>query len=163
MSHSVETTPQVTTIWISPCSGEPIHAVNEIEAVEGKGLVGDRYYLGKGYYTGDKVWDANVTLISQEAHDAANEGLEKEFTTDCLRRNIVTQGIDLHALVGVDFRIGTAILRGTKIWPPCDYINSLNPGRDLLKKFAKSAGIGATVLTSGHFRVGDEITVLSDS
>lgn len=164
MNQSGQTmTAKVTNIWISPSTGEPIHAVNQVEAVEGKGLVGDRYYLGKGYYTGDKVWDANVTLISQEAHDAASAGAEEAFTTDCLRRNIVTQGIDLHALVGADFQIGSAVLRGTKIWPPCDYINSQNPGRDVLKKFAKSAGIGATVVKSGHFGVGDEIALLGDS
>lgn len=153
-------TPSIVRIWISPSTGEPTASVEEIEAIENKGLVGDRYYLGKGYYTGDKVWDAHVTLIEQEAHDAASSQVAEPFATDCLRRNVVTQGIDLMSLIGSQFQIGDAIFEGTKFWPPCSYINSLNPGRDVLKKFAKSSGIGANVVRSGIFRVGDEIRTL---
>ena len=84
----------VTKIWISPSTGQPVESVTRVEAVAQKGLVGDRYYLGKGYYTGDKVWDAHVTLIAQEAHDTVSADGDV-FSTDCLRRNIVTRGIDL--------------------------------------------------------------------
>lgn len=154
---------KVTHIWISPSTGESINAVESAEAVADKGLVGDRYYLGKGYYSGDKIWDANVTFMELEAFEEASKEMDEPFSTDCLRRNIVTQGVDLHSLLGVKFKIGDAVFEGWKIWPPCNYINSLNPNRDVLKKFAKTAGIGANVVQSGHFSVGDAIEVVTDS
>ena len=97
------------------------------------------------------------TLIEQEAYDVASEGADESFSTDCLRRNLVTQNVDLESLIGQDFKVGTVVLRGTKAWPPCKYVDSLNPNRELLKRFAKSAGIGATVLLSGEIKVGEAI------
>ena len=98
-----------------------------------------------------------MTLIESEAHEVPADGTN--FSSDCLRRNIVTTSINLSELLGKEFQIGEAVLLDTKLWPPCSYISSLNPDRDVLRHFAKSAGIGATVVTGGILRVGDTISI----
>ena len=152
----------VLEIYTSPAAGQPMTSCEQVRAVEQRGLEGDRYYLGKGYYSGDKIWDANVTLIESEAYQAANVGTDEPFSTDCLRRNIVTRGLDLSQLLGQHFLIGDAVLLGTKRWPPCSYIDGMHSGRGLLRRFAKSAGIGATVVRTGRIALGDEIRILTD-
>lgn len=155
--------PIVKSIYIAPSQGQPMVAIHRAEVVGEKGIVGDRYYLGLGHYSGDKIWDANVTLIEQEAHDEARREANRAYAPDCLRRNIITQNVELKSLLGHDFKIGSVVLRGTKEWPPCKYIDAMHPGQELLRHFAKSAGIGATVIQSGSIQVGDVIADLGKS
>lgn len=137
--------------------------IERAEAVEQQGIVGDRYYLGLGHYSGNKIWDANVTLMEQEAHDQAEREANMDYAPECLRRNIITQNVELKSLLGHDFKIGSVVLRGTKEWPPCKYIDAMHPGKQLLQRFAHSAGIGATVIQGGSFSVGDPIEDLGES
>ena len=155
--------PTVRAIYLASSAGEPMVSKDSVDAEADKGLVGDRYYLGLGHYSGDKIWDANVTLIEQEAHDAVREDPAGPVATECLRRNIITQNVELKSLLGHHFRIGSVTLRGTKEWPPCKYIDAQLPGKEVLRRFAKSAGIGATVVQGGSFQVGDVIEDLGPS
>src|SRR5215831_415201 len=51
----------ITLILTSPATGQPQTSKESALAVAGKGLDGDRYATGKGFYTGDTQWDAHVT------------------------------------------------------------------------------------------------------
>jgi MOSC domain-containing protein YiiM len=152
--------PTVISILTAPTKGEPMVPSESIEAVTGKGLAGDRYALGTGVYSGDPAWDAEVTLIQQEAIDSINAEHDAAFTPEMLRRNLVTRNIDIQELYGREFKIGSATFRGVKDWPPCSYIAKLNNSAELPKYFARCAGIGAIVVTSGTIRAGDEIELL---
>lgn len=152
--------PTVLSIFTCPSKGMPMVSHDSIRAEAGRGLVGDRYCLGTGFYSGDVVWDADVTLIAQEAFDAVNEGHNANFEPQSLRRNIVTKNISVKGLIGRKFRIGSVLLEGTKEWPPCGYIAGLNGTQDVIRYFAHSAGVGASVLEDGEMRIGDVIEVI---
>lgn len=74
-----------------------------------------------------------------------------------LRRNIVTRGLDVEKLIGREFRLGTALLRGLKRYPPCRHLAELCGAPELIKYLAYCGGIGAAVVESGVIAVGDEV------
>jgi MOSC domain-containing protein YiiM len=140
----------------------PMVSHEVIDVIANVGIAGDRYATGQGFYTGVSEWDAHVTLIQQEPFDilAAEHGVSIEPGE--LRRNLVTRGIDLDALIGRRFRIGgQAVLRGRKAWPPCAHIVKHSGRVEIFKFLARQCGIGADVLVSGTIRVGDPIVVES--
>ncbi len=140
----------------------PMRSHESIEAIAGKGIAGDRYATGKGFYTGVPEWDAHVTLIQEEPFTAlaASHGVQMDPRE--LRRNILTRGTDLDSLVGRNFQIGEqAVFRGRKAWPPCSHIVKLSGRVEIFKYLAKQTGIGADVLVGGTIRVGDAIQVLA--
>jgi MOSC domain-containing protein YiiM len=77
-----------------------------------------------------------------------------------LRRNIVTRGIDVETLIGREFQLGTAILRGLKRYPPCRHLAELCGAPELIKYLAYCGGIGAEVVVSGVIAVGDAIEMV---
>ncbi len=152
--------PIVTALFIAHAQAEPMIAVDEVQAAAGRGLVGDRYFLGTGKYSNKGDWGANVTLIQSEAIEAVNVGHQTKFTGQLMRRNIVTANIDLSALLGQTFRCGAAILRGTKPYPPCTHLARLIGNQEVLRYFAHCAGIGAEVIADGTIRLNDLIEII---
>jgi MOSC domain-containing protein YiiM len=76
-----------------------------------------------------------------------------------LRRNVLVSGINLRALIGWRFKIGTAILRGTDECDPCEQMEAtLGPGT--LHAMIGHGGLCAAIETPGRFQVGDPITRL---
>ena len=98
---------QVRWIGLRPARDVPMQAVDRVEVVAGKGLVGDRYKSGSG--------KRGITLIQAEHLPvvAALSGLA-EVSPATLRRNVVVSGLPVIALKGRRFRIGTAVFEG--IW-----------------------------------------------
>ena len=75
------------------------------------------------------------------------------------RRNIVTRGVRLNALVGRRFRVGDVECIGRRLAEPCAHLERLTrPG--LLRPLVHRGGLRADILTSGELRVGDEIVAL---
>ena len=136
-------------------------AVDSVSAIPGRGLIGDRYYNGTGFYSNIAGWGAQVTLIQSEAIQAINTGYDTDFTGSMMRRNIVTQNIKLDSLIGQKFRCGQAVLRGTKLFPPCAHLAYLVGRKEVLKYFAYCGGIGAEVVVGGEISVGDMLTIIS--
>lgn len=152
----------IISIHTSLESLAPMTSHASIEALAGQGLQGDRYATGKGFYTGVPEWDAHVTLIQSEPFGALTAERGIELDPVILRRNFVTQGVDLETLIGREFRIGShAILRGRKAWPPCMHIVKLSGRKEIFQYLAQQTGLGADVLVSGTIRVGDPIQLLS--
>jgi MOSC domain-containing protein YiiM len=147
-------------LYIAHAAGAPAVAVSAVQAIPQKGLAGDRYLLGTGYYSNHPGWGANVTLIQSEAIAAINAGHGTNLTADLLRRNIVTSGIHLESLIGRQFRCDEAILRGTKVFPPCLHLANLVGNRDILKYLAHCGGIGADVVTGGTIEVASNIELI---
>lgn len=148
----------VKAIFTSVESGQPMESHQSIEALAGVGLQGDRYAIGKGHYSGIKVWDAHVTLIGHEAFEDLESRLGKTIDPKDVRRNILIQGCDLKALVGREFQIGPdVILRGRKVWPPCFHIVKSSGNPDIRRYLSDQCGIGADVVAGGFISVGDAI------
>jgi MOSC domain-containing protein YiiM len=149
---------RVEGIFITSAAGQPMTALDSARVVAGRGIEGDRYYLGAGFYS-DGRDGRQLTLIEAESLEA----LERDGVTlapfEC-RRNLVTRGVLLNHLVGRRFRVGAVECLGIRLCPPCVHLEELTrPG--LLRPLARSGGLRAHALNDGQIRVGDGV-VMSD-
>ena len=126
-----------------------------VELRAGRGIVGDRYFDGTGTFSASEKHGQQLTLIEAEVLDALrDDGLH--LTPVDARRNIVTRGIDLNALVGQEFQIGTARCIGRRLCEPCSHLQRLT-GAALLRAMVHRGGLRADILTSGVVHLGDAI------
>jgi MOSC domain-containing protein YiiM len=148
--------PTVVSLHIAPGARQPTVAVNEVHAVPGKGLAGDRYFNQTGTFSTHPAGDNELTLIEIEAIDALRGESKVELDPGEARRNIVTRAVALNHLVGREFRIGTVSLRGIRLCEPCSHLESLTkPG--VKSGLVHRGGLRAQVLTEGAIRVGDKV------
>jgi MOSC domain-containing protein YiiM len=95
-------------------------------------------------------------LIAAEAlaDGAAESGVDLEAGES--RRNVLTRGIDLNALVGERFRVGDVECLGIELCEPCTTLEGLTrPG--VIKAYVHRAGLNADILTDGQISVGDVV------
>lgn len=132
---------------------------DDVRAVAGVGLDGDRYAIGAGKYTG-KADDGKraVTLIEREAVAAAGREYDVEIGEHETRRNVVTEGVPLNHLVGQTFRVGDVTLRGLRLAEPCAYLEELTRA-GVRRALVHRAGLRAEILEGGTLRVGDRVEV----
>src|SRR3954468_35933 len=98
---------RVVQILTSEAPGARMESRPEVRAVPGKGLEGDRYFTGIGTFSPNpQKPDYEITLIEKEQIDAFARESGLVFTASQARRNIVTEGLDLNALVGKEFTVG---------------------------------------------------------
>lgn len=147
-------------IWVSPTARKPLSSIVEVRAVPGRGLEGDRYFLGRGSYSRWPGAGRAVSLIAEETVEAVRAEHGIELGEGRSRRNLVTFGIDLTQLQNHTFRIGTAVFRGVRPCAPCQYLERLTQAGvfDALKN---RGGFRADVIEEGVLRVGDAIELLS--
>ena len=150
----------VEQIFIAGYSGEPMHAVDSIEALEGCGLRGDRYVFRTGFWSG--VDGRQVTLIEGEILSTIAEDTGLPILCGEHRRNIVTRGIRLAQLLTRRFRVGEAVFEYAGPRPPCSHIQTLTRPGTARALFGQRGGIGARVIRSGVIRPQDSILVLNE-
>jgi MOSC domain-containing protein YiiM len=148
-------TGKVESIYIAAAAQAPTEAVEEVRAIPGVGLEGDRYALKQGSFYKPEP-DFELTLIEAEAIEAASREYSVELATGEARRNIVTRDVPLNHLVGKEFRIGEVRIRGIRLCEPCDHLQRLT-GRAVIKSLRHRGGLRAQILTQGTIRVGDEV------
>ena len=134
-----------------------METITQALVVTGRGLQGDRYHEGIGTYSTHPGSGREVTLIESESR----EGLRRENGVGLdpapARRNIVTRALALNHLVGREFTVGEARLRGTRLCDPCARLETVSaPGawRGLIHR----GGLRAEVVSGGMIRVGDSVT-----
>jgi MOSC domain len=126
-----------------------------VELHAGRGIVGDRYFDGTGTFSASEKQGRQLTLIEAEVLDSLrDEGLH--LTPVDARRNVVTREIDLNALVGREFRIGTVRCIGRRLCEPCSHLQRLT-GTALLRPMIHRGGLRADILTSGVVHVDDAV------
>ena len=146
----------VVSIHIAPDAGEPMATIVEVEALAGAGLVGDRYFRGRGTYSTEANTGRQITLIESEALDAASVETGMTIQPRDSRRNVVTRGVALNDLVGHEFHIGDLRLRGVELCEPCTHLAHL-AGKPMLRSLVHRGGIRADILSDGVIRVGDAV------
>jgi MOSC domain-containing protein YiiM len=150
----------VRAIYLAPAAGAPPAAVAEALAVPGRGLEGDRYFLGVGSFSRWPGEGRALTLIEEEAIDAIGREHGIDLAAGRSRRNIVTLGVVLSDLVGARFRVGAALLRGVREAAPCAYLERrTSPG--LMEAMKGRGGLRADVLEGGVLRAGDRVIRVS--
>ena len=146
----------VVSINVSPEKALPMQRREQVQAVIGKGLEGDRYFLGAGTFSERPGTGREVTFIEMEAIEAVRE---KNIVLDPgeARRNLVTRAVPLNHLVGREFQVGEVRLRGVRLCEPCSHLEGLTrPG--VLKQLLHRGGLRADVVSGGIIRTGDVVT-----
>ena len=152
---------RVAGIFIAPGEAEPVEPRDEVEAVRGRGLRGDRYFLRTGAWSDGPKPGREVTLIESEAVAAARQEFGLDLKPEESRRNIVTEGVPLNHLVGRTFRVGGVVLRGFKLAEPCTYLEGLTrPG--VRRALVHRAGLRAEILEGGSISVGDAVEAIDE-
>ena len=137
-----------------------METITHVLVVAGKGLQGDRYHEGIGTYSTHPGSGREVTLIESESLEALRRDYGVDIEPAQTRRNIVTCAVALNHLVGREFTVGEARLRGTRLCDPCARLETLSaPGawRGLIHR----GGLRAEVVSGGMIRVGDLVSAVS--
>ena len=130
-----------------PAGTAPIIEVPEVECVAGKGLRGDRFFGWKEDYKGQ------VTFFEVEQYERLCEQLAiTHLPPSVFRRNILTRGVDLNTLIGVEFEVQGVRFLGTQESAPCYWMNQAfaEGAEEALKGHG---GLRAKILTDGILRV----------
>lgn len=149
----------IERIFVATAPRAPQIEVPSVRVVVGKGIEGDRHF-GKR-----KVPGENLTLVEAEELEAFAQEQGVPVDLSGSRRNIVTRGVRLNDLVGREFRLGTALLRGVELCEPCSVMGRLYalpdwPGPRTVRQMLHRAGLRADVLQTGVFTVGDTLLLV---
>ena len=149
--------PAIRHIYISPGHNyrghhgqtpgtHPIVEVDEVECVAGKGLVGDRYFAEKEDSKGQ------VTFFAIEVHRQLSAKFGQPNTPPSVyRRNIITEGLDLNALIGLEFELQGIHFLATEECKPCYWMDqAVAPGAE--DAMQGRGGLRAKILTTGTLR-----------
>jgi MOSC domain-containing protein YiiM len=147
----------IVGLFTAPTAGSPLQSVSQATLETGRGLVGDRYFAGKGTFS-NKVArpDAEITLIESEEIERFNARGHTAHPPGGFRRNIVTRGIRLNELVGKRFRVGSALLEGMRLCEPCAHLATL-VSKSVVEGMVHRAGLRAQILCGASISVGEEI------
>jgi MOSC domain-containing protein YiiM len=146
-------------IYTASEAAKPLEANTSIRAIEGVGLEGDRYAAAIGTYSDRPGPHRQVTFVEREVVAAVNDEAGVELGEHESRRNLVTEGVPLHHLIGRSFRVGDVVFRGIKSCPPCVHLERLTrPG--VRSALENRGGLRAEIVRGGVLRVGDEITAV---
>ena len=156
IARFTENMPAGTLEWIGlrPARKEPMQTVDQVMALEGLGLEGDRRCQGT------PGSGRQVTLICKEHLPVIAQFLGgSEVPVELLRRNLLVSGVNLYALRHQAFRIGEAEFIATAHCHPCSRMESAL-GEGAVAAMLGYGGFCARITKSGLIKVGDKIEKL---
>lgn len=129
-----------------PPGQAPMVEVEQVECVAAKGLVGDRFFGFKEDYKGQ------VTFFAHEVYERLCQQFQvMGVPPSAFRRNVITQGVDLNALIGQEFEVQGIRFLGTQECTPCYWMDqAFAEGAEQAMK--GHGGLRARILTSGTLR-----------
>lgn len=137
-------TGHIHNLFIKPAHGQPMQAVDAVEANSGKGLVGDASY-GRG--------QRQVLIIERETLQGF------DLAPGQVRENMTVGGITVSGLPpGTRLRAGAALLEVTGDCAPCKFLDDIEAG--LQDEMAGRRGTLCLVLEGGAIRVDDAINIV---
>jgi MOSC domain-containing protein YiiM len=149
---------EVQGIFVASTGSGSIESRDEVEAVAGRGLRGDRYFDRTGTYSQTPGNGREVTLVESEAIAAVAREAGIALEPGATRRNIVTNGVPLGHLIDREFLVGDVLLRGRRLCEPCAHMSRLAGNhRGTVKAFSHRAGLRADIVSGGSIRLGDPI------
>jgi len=142
----------VKEILLAQKRGGAMSSVSQVQAMAGRGLVGDRNFSPLIEVAPDK----NITLIESEKIQEFGEATGIAFSAQDARRNIVTSGILLNPLLGQEFFVGPVTVKALELCEPCSLL-ARRTHRQVLWGLAHKGGLRCQILTYGIIQVGDRI------
>jgi MOSC domain-containing protein YiiM len=119
-----------------------------------QGIVGDRFFQEDTDAAQKK--ERVITLIEQEALEAARRDYPVNFGAAECRRNLVVRGVALNHLVGRRFKVGALVLEGKELCEPCDHLAKLT-SPTFKQALVHRGGLRAWVREGGVVRAGDVV------
>jgi MOSC domain-containing protein YiiM len=147
---------KIIGIQITPDGEGKLASVDQVKAVAGQGLEGDRYFYKTGTYSKKHEPSREATFIEAEALEALGHDYNLELSGVESRRNITTQGVALNHLVGRTFRVGGAVFKGVRLCEPCGHLEQLT-GRLVRPGLVHRGGLRTEIIETGMVSVGDEV------
>jgi hypothetical protein len=147
----------VEGLAVAPAAEADMRLLQVARARAGRGLDGDRYAAGAGTFSprAEHRPGYDLTLMAAEVLDELTvAGHAVDFAAT--RRNVLTRGIDVNALVGRTFRIGEVLCAGRRLCEPCVHLDRLS-GPGLLRPLIHRGGLRVDVLSDGEIRLGAPI------
>jgi len=142
-------------IHVCAQAGATLQPLSQVRVIPGRGLAGDRYATGGGTFS-DRPGKRDVTLIESEVLENYRLETGKELTPAESRRNLLTRGVRLNALVGQEFEVGPVRMRGLRLSEPCTHLMRLTHP-ETLRGLVHRGGLIAEILSEGEIAVGDQI------
>jgi len=145
-------------IIIGEKAKEPLHYVQQVTAVAGKGLEGDRYFYKQGTFNKPQLSQdvREISILPYEALEECNSRLNSSLDFLDLRRNLIIKNFDASLLEDKIFTIGTAQFRIVRTCPPCRYLSRLLE-EDMMTGLKYIGGYRAVIVQSGLLQVGDTL------
>ena len=143
----------VEQIAISPERDALPAPVPRVRAAAGHGLEGE-YHWSDAPDPGQ-----SITLIAAEALEGLRADTGIELSHEASRRNVLTRGLDLNALVGRRFTVGAVECEGVELCQPCNTLAKLTE-RGVLRGLVHRGGLRADILSGGEIVVGDAVAAV---
>jgi MOSC domain-containing protein YiiM len=168
---------RIIEMYIARRTDAAVEAVQRAHLLPGQGIEGDRYFRARqeslfagearSHSQGDSLSQGashslrkeDLTLISADELDEWNEACGLQIPFGEFRRNVITRGIDLNALVGRRFRIGSVECVGIELCEPCSKLARLI-SRQVLPNLVHRAGLRAAILSEGMVVPGDTLQTM---
>lgn len=147
----------VRDIFIAEAAGAPMAVCDAVTAIAGRGLEGDRYFGGRGFYSLHDGPIRELSLIEAEVLDLLASAHGLALAPGETRRNITTIGVPLGHLVGKRFQVGEAIVEGVEICEPCKHLVEVTGRRGILSALVHRGGLHAAIVRNGVIRPGDDV------
>ena len=142
---------KVLEIGISGNKSNKIVNVNNVDAIKGKGLVGEKHFKE------NNISRCQITLIEIENINHYNKITGTTIPAIKFLRNIVTEGIQLNALVGKEFFIGEVKVKAHDLCRPCKYLQESLQQENTVKELLRTGGLRCEILSNGKICVDDQI------
>lgn len=152
---------RVESLHVAGEAAEPMTEVPAVTAVAGRGIEGDRYFLGSGFYSDKPGPDRELTLLELETITALRHEHRIELEPGEARRNVITRGVPLNHLVHREFAIGEVIARGIRLCEPCTHLVEVT-GRRVLGPLVHRGGLRAQIVKGGRISVDDIVSPLPE-
>ena len=145
---------EVEYIHITAVAETPVHPVERVRVIAGRGVEGDRFFGDHEPGSG-----RDLTLIAAESIErlAAEHGIWLEPGES--RRQVTTRGVDVNALVGRRFSVGSVESVGIELCEPCNHLAKMTE-RGVLRGLVHRGGINADVVADGEIGLGDAVVDL---
>ncbi|HZI63251.1 MAG TPA: MOSC domain-containing protein [Thermoanaerobaculia bacterium] len=144
---------KLEAIWLKRFKRGPMDALDSVEVVAGRGLLGNANQGGR----------RQVTLIEQEVWNEMMRALGASLPPSARRANLVISGCPLRESRGRELRIGPAVLRIAGETKPCEVVEAAWPGLSGVMYPNWRGGAFGQVLVGGSIQVGDEVHWLPTS
>lgn len=130
-----------------PAGTHPILEQREVRCVAGRGIEGDRFFDYKQDYKGQ------ITLFAWEVYqDLCARFNRWDKPPAVFRRNVITRGLDLNALIGQEFELQGVRFLGVESCKPCYWMDqAFCPGAEAALQ--GRGGLRARILSDGVLRV----------